>query len=249
MKLIVGLIFLLLPIVVQATTWVKSEVDDPIFEGKKCSVQEPASFGSYIYSWPSKYDQVFWPSTEQNGIWFCEESGFTALMGDFSDMDSTEVEKINDYLLNNPPADSTIESKLNYLEKIYSLRVVDDAFNNRLLRILARWYQDLGNIDKANQYREGALEGIELGLKGDLGEGQRLEYLYLAANYNRQFGNEKASDAYLLELSSYIDTVQDENIEGYAEYLKDLSKETKFIKKGGLLDPELPEEINKGEVD
>lgn len=34
MKLIVGLIFLLLPIVVKATTWVKSEVDDPIFEGK-----------------------------------------------------------------------------------------------------------------------------------------------------------------------------------------------------------------------
>jgi len=245
MKLIVGLIFLLLPIVMQATTWVKSEVDDPIFNGKKCSVQEPASFGSYIYSWPSKYDQVFWPSTDQHGIWFCGESGFTALMGDFSDIGSDEVEKIKDYLLNNPPKDSTIETKLSYLKKIYSLREVDDAFNNRLLRILARWNQDLGNIEKANQYRKKALDGIELGLKGEQGEGQRLEYLYLAANYNRQFGNKEASDAYLVRLSSYIDKVQDENIEGYAEYLKDLSTETRFIKKGGVLDPELPEGINK----
>jgi len=241
MKLAPFLIFLSLPVIVQATTWGESEVDDPILEGKKCSVHEPASYGSYIYNWASKYDQVFWPLTDQHGIWFCKESGFTAFIGDFSEISPSEVAKIKGYLLKNPPADSTIETKLEFLEKIYSLRVTDEAFNNRLLRALARWHQDLGNLDKANNYRKEALAGIELSLRGELGEIQRLEYLYLAASYTRQFGDEKASENYLSKLNSSLGEVEGEDAKGFAEYLKKLSTDTEYIKAGGVLDPELPE--------
>lgn len=40
-----------------ATTWGEAEVADPILTGETCQVSEPASYGSYIYHWPSKYDR------------------------------------------------------------------------------------------------------------------------------------------------------------------------------------------------
>lgn len=59
---------------VWATTWGETDVDDPIVKDAKCTVGSPGSYGSYIYGWPSKYDQIFWPVTEESGIWFCPES-------------------------------------------------------------------------------------------------------------------------------------------------------------------------------
>ncbi len=230
-----------LTLVAKATTWGESEVDDPIFEGEKCSVHEPASYGGYIYSWPSKYDQVFWPLTDHHGIWFCEKSGFTAFIGDFSELSPTEVTKIKGYLLKNPPKDSSIQTKLSLLEEFYSIRNTDKAFNNRLLRVLARWYQNLEDIDKANTYRKEAFSSIQLQLKGELDEYQRLEYLYLAANYSKQFGDQKASDKYISELISSIGNVNSENTKGFAEYLQELYPDTNHIIEGGVLDPVLPE--------
>jgi hypothetical protein len=48
-----------------ATTWGKSTVKDPV-SGDGVEVQEPMSSGSYIYEWPGKEDQVFWPATDEH---------------------------------------------------------------------------------------------------------------------------------------------------------------------------------------
>ena len=99
MKIIITLMFLvLLPYDANSTTWGSSDVSDPIKEGENCSVQKPMSWGSYIYQWPSKYDQVFWPQTTENGIWFCESSGFIALINDFEGLTIKTKERINKYL-------------------------------------------------------------------------------------------------------------------------------------------------------
>jgi hypothetical protein len=105
-------ILLVFPISTQATTWGETEVDDPILDGEKCSVHEPASWGGYIYRWPSKYDQVFWPLTDIHGIWFCENSGFTAFIGDFDELSDIEVGHIKELLKAEYKPPVTIESKL-----------------------------------------------------------------------------------------------------------------------------------------
>src|SRR5262245_37271311 len=67
-----------------ATTWTEpTPHPDPVRDGATCQGAEPMSYGSYIYQWPSKYDQVFWPLTDSHSIWFCRESGFAAFVGDF----------------------------------------------------------------------------------------------------------------------------------------------------------------------
>lgn len=239
MKKVYFLILVFIPLAVRATTWGESEVDDPILKGETCSVHEPMSYGGYIYNWPSKYDQVFWPLTDPNGIWFCEKSGFTAFIGDFEGLSTEEVQEIKQFLSDNPPKDSSIQTKLFLLEKLYSMRKTEKAFKNRILRVMARWYQDLGELDKANEYRKVALDSIKSDLEGELGEYQKLEYLYLAANYTKQFGNDEESGKYITLLKDVIAGVKDEEVKGFAEYLSELVENTKYITQGGALDPSI----------
>lgn len=229
-----------LPLIVQAHSWVEHEVDDPILDGEKCLVHVVDSFGSYVYSLPSKYDLVFWPFTDENGIWFCEKSGFTAIIDDFAKLSPAEKKKIKEFLLANPPQNLAIRDKLELLENVYALRETEAAFDNRLHRILARWYQNLGDLDKANGYRKKVLADIEVFLDGELSELQRLNYLYIAANYTKQFGNEKASQNYLTELGLTLGSLKSQEAKNFADYLKELAKDTQFIQVGGVLDPVLP---------
>lgn len=226
------------PAICMATTWRDIEIDDPIDPTSKCQVQEPASVGSYIYGWPEKYDQVFWPLTDEIGIWFCKNSGFTAFIGDFKNITTSERERIAIYLKENYKGDETIEVKLKLLEDVYSFRNTEEEFDNRLLRVLARWYQNLDKPDMANVYRRRALQGIQLSLKGKLPEAQQLEYLYVAANYSRLFGDIETSDKYVAELRESIAQLRDKELSGFAEYLSELVKETSQIEPGGKLDPE-----------
>jgi hypothetical protein len=172
-----------------ATTWSEKEVDDPIVDGAKCHVHVPLSYGSYIYHWPSKYDQVFWPLVDELGLWFCEESGFVAFISDFDGLAHRERKEIHSFLENNYAGSADTRKKLELLEGIYALREKDSAFSNMLNRVLARWYQDLEEYDKANEYREVALGQIRSQLNGELSDEVRLEYLYVACNYDVFFGN------------------------------------------------------------
>jgi hypothetical protein len=227
-----------------ATTWGESEVEDPIESDLKCMVQEPASSGSYIYQWPSKYDQVFWPLTSSQGIWHCKGSGFIAFIGDFEKITEDEKIKISQYLKKSDKnnIDSLI-SKLELLEALYSLRNKGDEFNNRIKRVFAYLYEQEGQLELANTYRKAALEEINVFLKTDLSEYKKLEYLYVAANYERQLGSITNSDSRLLMLKVAIKDIKDENLKGFGSYLLELTKDTLRIIPNGIL---APNEVESG---
>lgn len=219
-----------------ATTWSEVSVPDPIAPKAKCSVAEPASYGSYIYSWPEKYDQVFWPLTDAHGIWFCEKSGFTAFIGDF-DLGDDEKPAIERYLDENYSGESSPGARLALLEGIYGLRQKDDVFRNKLLRVLARHHQDMGQFEESSRLRREALRGMLLALEGELGHQVRLEYLYVAANYQRFFGEVARSDALLVQLDELMAGSKDAEAKGYVDYLRDLVGDTARIVPGDRLDP------------
>ena len=52
--------------------------------------------GSYVYEWPEKYDQVFFPVTDGQGLWACA-SGFVGVIGDI-ELSIPEKERIEEYL-------------------------------------------------------------------------------------------------------------------------------------------------------
>ncbi len=220
-----------------AITWGDSEVDDPIDPKHKCQVNEPLSSGSYIYHSADKFDQVFWPLTDKKGIWFCRATGFTAFIGDFEDITDVEKKEIAEYLRNNYEGGDTQESKLKLLEGIYAIRKTSEEFDNRLVRVLARSYQNLGDFEKANEYRRRALNEIQTRLKGALPEGRKLEYLYVAANYTKQFGDTESSDEFVRKLRASIANLEDKDLASFAEYLDELIGEIPKITPGGRLEP------------
>lgn len=239
--LAMGYLALLLSINATATTWVESEVDDPILAGETCQVSEPASYGSYIYHWPSKYDQVFWPYTDPHGIWNCEASGFVGLIGDFA---LTEQEKtsIASYLTSRRSAPGTIEETLTALEGVYALRDLDIHGKNHLKRLLARWYQELGNTDKATQYRQAALEEIRDMLagaeSGAIDEYQHLQYLYLAAAYSHTLDHPAQSQAYHIAFEQLVSGIKQPDNLDFADYLSEILQDiSKMPRNGELLLP------------
>ncbi|KAA3639523.1 MAG: hypothetical protein DWP95_10210, partial [Proteobacteria bacterium] len=176
MKTLLMAITLLIPAIAVSTTWREAEVDDPINIGEKCSVSKPGSYGSYIYQWPSKYDQVFWPFIDANNIWFCKYSGYVSFMSDFADLDKSEKESISAYLKNHKLEEPSVPELLEALEQIYELRNLTPERSNMLLRVFARWYQRFENTEKAHKYRQKAYAEIEKSLTTELPEGKRLEY-------------------------------------------------------------------------
>ena len=211
----------------------------PLYPNKKCSVQMPASYGSYIYQAPSKYDLVFWPKTSANGIWFCKASGFTAFGGDFKGLTKKEKKVIKKYLKSHIPKNNDIKTKLKLLESLYALRNKDNRFNNSLLRVLAYWYESLHQYKKANKYRQLALKDMEKQLTHKLDEEQELEYLYLLTNYSKQLGKNQKSNKYLKRLKKRLKHLKNDNSKGFKEYITEFISDSKYIKKGGKLAPKL----------
>ena len=220
-----------------ATTWGESEVDDPFKQGEKCKVHQPASYGGYIYSWPSKYDQVFWPYTDPHSIWFCEKSGYVSFMTNFDELNENDKNKIHIYLDKNQLQNPTQKQLIKALEEIYLLRELAPEKRNMLTRVFARWHQGFGDLDKAKEYRKKTLVEIEVALESELSQYKKMEYLYLAANYTRLFGDIEKSDDYLKRLKIEIETVEDKELSGFSEYLSELSKDTKFIIPGSKIEP------------
>jgi len=225
-----------------AITFKDTTVDDPIASGAQCNVKEPQSWGGYIYQFPSKWDFAFWPKTEGIGLWFCETSGFTAFIGDFDEMTDAEKTAIRAWLATNYDASAgkaDTRKRLELLEGIYALRAKDAEFRNELLRVLAYWFDELGDPAAANAHRQRALKEIRAFDTASLKTQQRLAYRFVAANYEREFGNDIQADADLAELEAALKAIdKDDEAHDFAEYLRKLVPGSRTIKPGGKLAPD-----------
>ncbi len=222
-----------------ATTWMNAEVDDPIAKGK-CQVQQPASFGSYIYEWPEKYDQVFWPFTDPNGIWMCSASGFAAFIDDMK-LGPEEKTQIAVYLKAHPlrTPKPGIAEKLERLRAIYALRTLDPDRRLSMDRVLAYQYESAGGQAAADGLRRAALRGMAQRLQdAALPARLKMEYLFVSANYAREFGDGAESDRLLTELDAALAAAaNDAETADYAAYLKGLLDASRRISPGGKLAP------------
>lgn len=225
-----------------ATTWAEpTPLADPVRDGATCLVSEPASSGSYIYQWPSKYDQVFWPLTTPQGVWFCRESGFTAFMGDF-DMTPGEKAAVAAHLarIYKPESgDPDLPRLLELLRQSYSQRTKDQTFQITLLRVLA-YYNDaeLHDHDASARLRGEALAMMEEALQTSLDEALRLEYLFVTAAYHRERGEVEKSDAAVEALSTALSSSRNQKLKGFVEYLTALKGDIAKIVPGGPLAPD-----------
>lgn len=219
-----------------AVTWAERQIEDPV-DGSPCKVPELASMGSYIYAWPEKFDQVFVPVTSAQGLWYCPGSGFASFIGD-TDLQATERERIAEFLRGQPLlAESDLAGRLRRAESVYALRELSVERQALIHRILGFTFETLAeDPQRAGTHRKAALNLMLQRLADEsLAQSTRLEYLFVSANYLREFGERERADRLLDQLRARIDA-QAGN--AYAAYLASLLAEATLIEPGARLAPE-----------
>lgn len=194
-----ALIGFLLAGTAEATTWAPSQKTDPL-TGEKVPAHEIMSYGGYIYRWPSKYDLVFWPLTDE--MWIClnPNNGFAAFNPDFEKVSDQEKKTLKEWLAKNykpSQVPKSHEEKLAWLENVYRQRKMDDDFWCKFYRLMA--YVHRKDQKKSMEYVRKAIPLLEAKLKANPQGIGKIEVLFLLGEYYRRTGEADKSTTYFAQ--------------------------------------------------
>jgi hypothetical protein len=160
----VVLFMTLCSVTVWAITWADEEFVCPVCKTKN-TFSVVGSYGSYIYEWPSKYQYIFWPLTDEHVMYSCKKCYLSVFMWDFDKLSKEKLEEIRSAL-------KGIEIKGNYkryweipmsqrlevAEKIYAVLKKDDDFWLQFYRVKGYHYAAQKDQGKADESRKKALD-------------------------------------------------------------------------------------------
>ena len=205
-----------------AITWVSSSVRDPV-SGHRVKVSEPASSGSYIYQYPEKSDQVFWPYTDDNWLWFNPKSGYIAFGSDFEGLEPSKSKEMKAWLKEHFDRENLPRSRLELLtwaEKVYATRGMNDDFWCHYYRLMA--FETRSNPVLSLEYVRKALPLLIARNQSEQEPGQQMETLYLLSEYNRRLGRDDEATRFLEQLSSIQST---NDLASFKTYLLKIAEE------------------------
>jgi len=169
-----------------ATTWTPSEVTCPICHTKN-KFRTIMSYGSYVYGWPSKFQMVYWPSTDESSVYTCKECHLSAFMWDFEKIPADKLEAIRHSLQS-----TNIDSRENYTqipmsqrlevaEKVYGALDKDDQFWSHFYRVKAYHLAREKKLSEAAEARAKALAIVRRMINDPSYAGQKKELLVVSA--------------------------------------------------------------------
>jgi len=209
------------------------------------------SYGNYIYQFPSKYQLVFWPYTDDDAWYSCRKCRLTIFMGDFESIPAEKIPDLNKALaattlppqperptresLNHPPyLEIPMSAKLVVAEKVYqALGRTDADFWNHFYRVVG--YHSSTPVE-ADQARQKSIAITEKLLADKANEGRRKELLYVLGAMRHFVGNDPAALKSFEEAGKIRYESKDlkpEQNKGYDDYLSKLISEyIEMIHKG-----------------
>ncbi len=181
-----------------ATTWAPAEVECPVCKTKNTFL-EVMSYGSYIYSWPSKYQLVFWPLIDSPVLYSCKNCRLTAFMWDFREVPKEKHAEMRKQLagfklepakgggddhslmggVKTPYTAIPMTDRLAAAEKVYEMLGRDDEFWCRFYRVVGYHAEAEKRQPQADEARRKALARAELMLADKANAGLRKELLYI----------------------------------------------------------------------
>lgn len=191
-----------------STTWWPTRVADPVTQ-EGISVQIYGSYGSYIYNWPSKFDLVFWPYTDEEWIWLNPKSGYGAFANDFNDVSAEQAAHLKQWLKANysqHEAPQSHQEKLIWLEAVYHQRQMDAEFWCHFNRLMAYMFKHDRQISLS--YVQKTMPLLQGKLRADPNGFERIQVLYLLGEYSRRLGDKSNSKDFFKQAESA--TYQDE---------------------------------------
>jgi hypothetical protein len=239
-------VFLGISIAVLATTWASKDMDCPLC-GKSTKMEVIASYGSYIYNWPSKHQLIFWPATTGYGLYFCEHCHLAMFMGDFQDLAKQSakkreaVKKAIAPLKKKQPDKRYYQIPMTYrltiAEAAYQQLDKDDAFWCRFYRIKGYHFAAAGDQKGAKAARLKALQLAEKMIKKKVTEPPLKELVFVKGSMQYFTGQKELAKATLKQVPETLikpsKTITEEHAKNATTYLDGLARDTlKLIEKG-----------------
>jgi hypothetical protein len=211
-----------------ATTWGKAEKTCPVCQAK-VEVQEIASYGSYIYRWPSRLRLLFWPLTDPQVLYFCPKCHLSLLMGDFKPLPEERLAAVRAALAEGkqaqpekPYGEIPMAYRLARAEAAYRALGRDDAFWARFHRMAAYHLEQGGAPEALQRARTEALAAADRLLAARLKEPPAKESHIVRAGLLHQLGRKAEALAALetaratpFEPAGKLDEAQVKNATGY----------------------------------
>jgi len=153
-----------LPMSAFASTWVDIELTCPVC-GTGNLFKKPASFGTYVYQEPSRFQYVFWPATTDTFLYTCRRCHLSAYMQDFSNVPPEKIAPLAAMLERDGALDGAV---IPYYEIPMTLRLAigrrvyeelgrDTEFWCEFHRIAAYHYAESSQPERAHDARATAL--------------------------------------------------------------------------------------------
>src|SRR5215472_3405610 len=110
--------------------------------GQENEFFEYASWGSYVYSWPSKFQMVFWPHTYPTSMYICKKCHYTTWMWDFKEAKPEKITEIRAALetFKDVPAfdkysQVPMSVRMRIAERVYQILGKDEEFWSHFYRV------------------------------------------------------------------------------------------------------------------
>lgn len=236
-----------------AITWFPVEVSCPV-DGEKNTFLEIGSYGSYIYSYPSKYQWLFFPRTDSPTYYICKKCHYAAYMWDFKGLPREKIPEVKKMLagikISKPFKDYdelAVSERLEVMEKVYALLGKDENWWENFYRVKGYHYHAEGMTEKAAEARRKSLDMVQKELKNEKSITPKKLLYYISAAMKHFLSDDKGA---LEDLQKAIETkyeekgAKPEDIKGaedglnerardYIERIKSTDKKPRDMKESG----------------
>ncbi|MEZ5427758.1 MAG: hypothetical protein R2747_15925 [Pyrinomonadaceae bacterium] len=234
-----------------AITWFPKEFTCPI-DNEKNTFLVVGSYGSYIYSYPSKYQWLFFPQTDSPTYYMCKKCHLTTYMWDFDKLPEDKIPVLRKLLADVKVSKSfkdyqeiPVTERLQVMEKVYAVLEKDEEWWETFYRVEGYHYGQVGQTEKAAEMRRKSLEMIQKELKNEKSKAPKKILYYISAAMKHFLSDDKGA---IEDLETALKTkyaeegTTSENLEsaetGLNERIKDYMERIKGDKKPRLEETE-----------
>lgn len=182
-----------------AITWFPEEFTCPV-DNEKNTFMVIGSYGSYIYSYPSKYQWLFFPQTDSPTYYMCKKCHLATFMWDFDKLPKDKIPDIRKLLADvkvskkfKEYTEIPVSERLAVMEKVYTVLDKDNGWWEQFYRIKGYHYGKENKPEKAAEARRKSLEMIQAELKNEKSEKPRKLMLYISASLKHFLGDDKGA--------------------------------------------------------
>jgi hypothetical protein len=180
-------------------TWFPQDFNCPL-DNHKNTFLVVGSYGSYIYSYPSKYQWLFFPRTDSPTYYTCKKCNLTTFMWDFDKLPKDKLDAIRKALVGvkvskdfKKYTELPVPERLEIMEKVYSVLGKGEEWWEDFYRIKGYHYGRSGDETRAAEARRKSLALIEKELNKPKSSAPTKMLLYISGSMKHFLGDDKAA--------------------------------------------------------